>query len=146
VGEVVMKEERGNAIVEMVLVLPILVLLLFGGFELSRGIAAHHALDTGVSTAARGLSIDPAQYDWAETTIRNSVSGNVLCAGLGSSVTIHIYDQYGATLTPEQLDMLGFGAPFWIEATLPFTAVVPFVNLPGRTIAVAHTEVVERWP
>ena len=141
-----MKHERGNAIVEMVLVLPILVMLLFGGFELSRGIAAHHALDTGVSTAARGLSIDPAQYDWAENAIRNSVGGNVLCAGLGSSVTVRVYDRYGATLAPDQLDTLGFGAPFWIEATLPFSAAVPFVSLPGRTIAVVHTEVIERWP
>lgn len=141
-----MKDERGNVIVEMVLVLPILVMLLFGGFELSRGIAAHHALDTGVSTAARGLSIDPAQYDWAENAIRNSVSGNVLCAGLGSAVTIRVYDRHNATLTPDQLDTLGFGAPFWIEASLPFAAVVPFVNLPGRNIAVVHTEVIERWP
>lgn len=141
-----MKNERGNAIVEMVLVLPILVMLLFGSFELSRGLAAHHALDTGVSTAARGLSIDPAQYGWAENAIRNSVGGNVLCTGLGSAVTIRVYDRHGAALTPDGLNSLGFGAPFWIEASLPFNAVVPFVSLPGRSIAVVHTEVIERWP
>lgn len=139
-------QERGNAVVEMTLALPILVMLLFGGFELSRGIAAHHALDTGAATAARGLSIDPSRYDWAEEAIRRSVDGNILCAGLGGAVAVRLYDQYGAALSPEQLNALGFGAPFWIEATVPFTAVAPFVNLSDRVIVAAHTEVIERWP
>ncbi len=141
-----MKHERGNAIVEMVLVLPILMMLLLGAFELARGIAAHHALDSGVATAARGLSIDPTQYDWAETAIRNSVGGNVLCAGLGGAVTVRLTDAHGAALSADALSALAFGTPFWVEADIPFTAAVPFLALPGRTIAAAHTEVIERWP
>src|SRR5688572_13711564 len=51
--------ERGAAIVETAIVLPVGVLLLVGGLELGRGLSYHHAADKSVRNAARYLARIP---------------------------------------------------------------------------------------
>ncbi len=58
--------ECGQASVEALLVLMILGMLIFGGIELSQGVAVRQALDSGAGAAARALSLDPTKNQHAE--------------------------------------------------------------------------------
>ncbi|TLN18929.1 hypothetical protein FDZ74_06470, partial [bacterium] len=52
----------GQVAVEALLVVIIFALLIFGGIELSRGVAVRQALDSGTGAATRALSLDPTQW------------------------------------------------------------------------------------
>ena len=70
-------KERGQASVELVLVLLILIPLLLGGIELARGVGIRQSLDSGTGIATRSLSLDPTQWVWA-TSIINQTLANKL--------------------------------------------------------------------
>ncbi len=141
--------ERGQATVEMLLVVLLLTLLSLGALEIARGYSVKQAMDVGVAKAARGLSIDSSQWDWADNTIRNEVSGNVLGGGYGASLIVEIHDRRGNVVTPAQLDdpaVMPYGSVFWIRAYVPFLARAPFLSLATRRIEVWHSGVIQRWP
>ncbi len=143
------RNERGQATVEMLLVVLILTLASLGAIEIARGYAVKQAMDVGVAKAARGLSIDSSQWAWADSTIRNEVAGNVLGGGYGASLTLEIRDRSGNPLTPGQLDdpaTMPYGSVFWLRASVPFLAHAPFLNLATRHIEVWHSGVIQRWP
>jgi len=141
--------ERGQATVEMLLVVLLLTLTSLGALEIARGYAVKQSMDVGVAKAVRGLSIDSSQWAWADNTIRNEVSGNVLGGGYGASLAIEIRDRWGTAITPDQLNdpaMMPYGSVFWIRAYVPFLARAPFLNLTTRQIEVWHSGVIQRWP
>ncbi len=141
--------QRGQASVEMLIVVLILTLVSLGAIEIARGYAIKNAMEIGVAKAARGLSIDPSQWSWADNTVRNEVSGNVLGGGYGSSLALEIRDRVGNVLTPAQLNdpaVMPYGSVFWMRAYVPFLARAPFLNLGTRQIEVWHSGVVQRWP
>ena len=140
------KHERGQVSIELLLSIMILAVLFFGGFELARGIAVKHALDVGVSNAARGLSLDPTQWGWADTLVRNEVNANVMGGGLGDNVVLRVFDGAGNEITPATLAVYTFGSQFRLRAEVPFQAVAPFVSTSGRTISADHWVLVERYP
>ena len=139
-------DEQGQGAATLFLAVMALALLFFGAVELARGVMIRQVMDTGVVTAVRGLSIDPSRWGWAVDTIRAEVDANILGGGLGSQVAVTPYDENGVPLTPAGLDALQFGAGFSVRAEVPFQAAVPFMNLPGRIIAVQHGRLVERYP
>ncbi|MBU4353053.1 MAG: pilus assembly protein, partial [Nanoarchaeota archaeon] len=102
--------QRGQAVLEFLLVLMILVPLLFGGIELARGVGIRHALDSGVGVATRALSLDPAQWNWSVSVINQTVSGNPLGGGSVSAVTVTVYNAGGAQITSATLASLPFGS------------------------------------
>ncbi|KPV40101.1 hypothetical protein AN478_08060 [Thiohalorhabdus denitrificans] len=57
-------EERGAALVELALVLPVLMLLLVGVVELGRGLYQNHILAKAAESGARYLSREPGALDW----------------------------------------------------------------------------------
>ena len=143
------KDERGQASVEMLLVVLILTVASLGAFEIARGYAVKQSMDVGVAKAVRGLSIDPSQWAWADNTVRNEVGGNVLGGGYGSSLAIEIHDRWGNVITPSQLNdpaVMPYGSVFWVRAYVTFLPHAPFLNLSARQIQVWHTGVIQRWP
>ncbi len=143
------RNERGQATVEMLLVVLILTLVSLGAMEIARGYAVKQAMDVGVAKAVRGLSIDPSQWAWADNTVRNEVGGNVLGGGYGASLTLEIRDRWGNAITPDQLNdpaRMPYGSVFWIRASVPFLARAPFLNLTTRQIEIWHSGVIQRWP
>ena len=138
----------GQAALEMLLVLLILVPLLFGGIELARGVGIRHALDSGVGVASRALSLDPAQWSWANQVIQTSVTNNVLGGGTATAPTVRVFNSAGTQLSSGQLASLGFGETFRLEAATTYTPWLPLVSGGGRqvTIIVSHWGIVERYP
>ena len=138
--------QKGQASIELLLVLLILVPLLLGGIELARGVGIRQALDSGTGVATRALSLDPGQWSWATGTISQAVSGNVLGGGSVSAVTVNIYNAGGTQISRSDLASLPFGSAFRLLATCTYTPWIPLVGGQAVTIRVAHWGIVERYP
>lgn len=137
--------ERGQATVELLLILFVFVALIFGAFELGKGIALKHALDIATEKAARLLSIDPTDFGAADALIRAEVNGSLLGGSYGGLVTIGLYDaDTQGSIAPNDVAAAPFSYRFIVQASVPFAADVPFLNLTGRTITAAHYGIVDR--
>jgi Flp pilus assembly protein TadG len=136
--------ENGQATVEALLVVMILGLLIFGGIELSRGVAIRQALDSGTGAAARAISLDPTGWNFATGIVQQSVNQNVM--GNGSTVSVQVLDATGATRSSAWLSGSPFGTAFILEASAPFQADIPFLSNSPVTIRVRHWGIVERYP
>ncbi|WP_347245499.1 TadE/TadG family type IV pilus assembly protein [Thermogutta sp.] len=140
-------DERGQGTAELLFVLLVLVLLLFGMVEIARGVSIRHALDVSTEKAARVLSINPADYDYATSLIRTEVNGSILGGGYGDRVVIQLRDAVsGAEISPADLATLGFGYRFVVEATVPWQPNIPFLSNPARTLSAMHFGIVESFP
>ena len=138
------KDNQAQASVEALLVLMLLALLVFGGVELSRGVAVRQALDSGCGAAVRALSLDPGQWSFAVNLIQQSVQQNVMGAGL--VVSVQVYDSANTPRSSAWLSGSPFGTVFILEASAPFQADIPFLPNSPMSIRVRHWGIVERYP
>ena len=138
--------QKGQASIEMLLVLLILVPLLLGGIELARGVSIRHSLDSGTAVAIRALSLDPSQWAWSTSVINQAVTGNILGGGSVSAVTMRIYNAGGTQISASDLAALTFGASFRLEASCTYTPWLPLVGGQAVTIRVSYWGIVERYP
>jgi Flp pilus assembly protein TadG len=138
--------QRGQASLEILIVLIFLIPLIFGAIELSRGVAVKSSLDSGVGLAVRALSVDPSNWTWAANTVTQTVARNVFgTAGL-SNYTFTAYDSSDNPLSPVQFTALNYGAGFYIEATVRYTPEIPLLNLSPVfiTLRARHYGIIER--
>ena len=138
------RDRKGQAAVEALLVLMILVLVIFGGIELSQGVAVRQALDSGAGAAVRALSLDPAQWSFAGDVVQQGVNQNVMEANVATN--LQVYDSAGNLRSSAWLSGSPFGTSFILEASAPFQADIPFLSEPVMTIRVRHWGIVERYP
>jgi len=134
----------GQAAVESLLVLMILALVIFGGIELSRGVAIRQALDSSTAAAVRALSLDPEQWRYVRDLVREQTDQNVM--GADVETRLQILDGDGTPRNSAWLAASSFGTPFMLEASAPFQADIPFLSEPVVTIRVRHWGIVERYP
>ena len=137
-------DQRGQASVEALLVLMILGLVIFGGIELSRGVAIRQALDSSTGAAVRALSLDPSQWSYASNLIQTGTDQNVL--GASVSTSLQVLDAAGIVRSSAWLSGSPFGTTFILVASAPFQADIPFLAEPVLTIKVQHWGIVERYP
>lgn len=115
--------ERGTQIVQLALVVPILLLLLYGGFEVWRAMQARDALQEGVYQAV--LYFSTYGYDMESSTIRDEawemarviVEESVLGTGVVEAGDIGDL-QINVTYDPAEL---ACESRFVVEAVLPLT-------------------------
>ncbi len=138
------RSNTAQASVEALLVLMILGLMIFGGIELSRGVAIRQALDSGTGAAVRAVSLDPTQWSFATDIIQQSVDQNIM--GTGPAVSVQVYDSSGSLRSPAWLSGSPFGTAFILESSAPFQADIPFLPDSAITIRVRHWGIVERYP
>lgn len=145
IPSLVPKDRRsGQAAVEALLVIMLMVLLIFGGIQLSQGVAIRQALDSGTGAAARALSLDPGQWSFAGNAVQQSVNQNVM--GSAAVVTLRVYDSGGTLRSSAWLSSSPFGTSFILEASAPFDADIPFLSNAPITICVRHWGIIERYP
>jgi Flp pilus assembly protein TadG len=65
---------RGQALVEFVLVIPILLLLVFGLMDFARAWSAHHSIADAAREGARLLVVRDADYAGADAAIRQTLA------------------------------------------------------------------------
>jgi hypothetical protein len=138
------QKNGGQASVEALLVLMLLGLLIFGGIELSRGVAVRQALDSGCGAAVRALSLDPGQWSFSTSLVTQSVQQNVM--GGGPVASLKVYDSGNTLRSSAWLSGSPFGTTFILEASAPFQTNIPFLADQAITIRVRHYGIVERYP
>jgi hypothetical protein len=138
------EDQNGQAAVEALLVLMVFTLVIFGGIELSRGVAIRQALDSSTGAAVRTLSLDPSQWGYAKDLIQNESNQNVM--GTQITTTFQVLDASGTPRSSAWLSGSPFGTTFILEASAPFQADIPFLAEPAMTIRVQHWGIVERYP
>jgi Flp pilus assembly protein TadG len=138
------RSNTGQASVEALLMLMILGLMIFGGIELSRGVAIRQALDSGTGAAVRAVSLDPTQWSFATNIIQQSVNQNIM--GTEPTVSVQFYDSTGSPRSQAWLSGSPFGTAFILESSAPFQANIPFLRDSAVTIRVRHWGIVERYP
>jgi hypothetical protein len=138
------RKNGGQASVEALLVLMLLGLLIFGGIELSRGVAVRQALDSGSGAAVRALSLDPGQWSFSTSLVTQSVQQNVM--GGGPVASLKVYDSANTLRSSAWLSGSPFGTTFILEASAPFQTNIPFLADQSITIRVRHYGIVERYP
>jgi hypothetical protein len=137
--------QRGQAMLEILIVFIFLIPLIFGGIELSRGVAVRAALDSGVGVAARALAVDPTQWSWAGIVVTQTVEQNVFgMAGIGEP-HLEAYDSAGVQIDGD-ISLLSYGAPFYLVGWATYTPEIPLISLSpvSMTIRVRHYGVIER--
>jgi len=122
----------------------ILGLVIFGGIELSRGVAIRQALDSSTGAAIRALSLDPSQWNYARDMIQAGSNQNVM--GASVSTSLQVLDAAGIVRSSAWLSGSPFGTTFILVASAPFQADIPFLPEPVLTIRVQHWGIVERYP
>ena len=108
-----LRNNRGAALVEMALILPLLLLIVFGIFEFGRAMFIVNTLNNAAREGARRASVSPAPIN-----VEAFVSESISFAHPGLNVSISNNNP-----TP------GSGTAITVTATLPFqpvTAIVPF--------------------
>ena len=138
--------QKGQASVELLLVLLILVPLLLGGIELARGVGIRSSLDSGTAIAVRALSLDPSQWSWSTSVISQAVSSNILGGGSVSAVSVNVYNAGGSLITSGALANLPFGSSFRLVASCTYTPKIALIGGSTVTIRVSHWGIVERYP
>ena len=82
-----LSNQKGQALVEVAIILPILVLLLFGSFEFGRAMYIRNTLNYAAREGARTASVS---NPWNAADVRNHVTASLpasLRAGLGITIT-----------------------------------------------------------
>jgi Flp pilus assembly protein TadG len=133
--------ERGQATLELMITLLILLPLLLGGLSLAQGYSARHALENGTAVAARQIALQPDDWSTALANVQTAVEGSLL-GGTGS-VTCNVHDEQGNAVDPSAL---AFSERFSVTCSVPFQAQIPFVPTAPRTLQTVHYEVMERYP
>jgi Flp pilus assembly protein TadG len=109
------KNDRGSALVETAIILPVLLLIVFGIFEFGRAMFISNTLNNAAREGARRAAVSPAPID--------------INAFVASSIPFDKTD-LSITTTPET-PVSGSGAPITVEVTLPFhtvTGLFPFLD------------------
>jgi Flp pilus assembly protein TadG len=136
------RDEQGQAGIETLFVVLLLVPLLLGGLSLAQGYSARHALENGTAVAARQIALAPADWTTALASVQVAVDHSLL-GSAGSGVTCQVQDAWGGAVDPTTL---AFGAGFSVTCSLPFEADIPFTATAPRTLEAVHHEVMERYP
>jgi Flp pilus assembly protein TadG len=75
------RDERGQSLVEFALVIPIVILLMIGLFDLGRIVFTNNSLSDGARHAARNAATDPRAADYCadvEQAMRSAIRGQEL--------------------------------------------------------------------
>jgi len=135
--------QRGQATLEILIVLLILIPLIFGGIELSRGVAVRSALDSGLNVMVQAVSIDPNQWGWSAIVVQETVDQNVF-GSLGLEPTVHLTAVDFNNQPTGDLSTLPYGALFCVVGSVGYSPMVPLLPLSPITITVKHCGVIQK--
>ena len=146
-------DQRGATLVTYVLVLPLLILLIFGSFAVWRIMAIRQTLSLGtyqaaweLSWRARDLPLDDEEVwqEIAEAIVRTEVEGNHLIeSGFTLNVTVALPDALACA--PSYAWRPADDVLFTVEATLslPTPIRIPYLDPVNLTLTEQHTSFVK---
>ncbi|HOW58743.1 MAG TPA: TadE/TadG family type IV pilus assembly protein [Candidatus Omnitrophota bacterium] len=113
----------GQALVESVLVLPIIILMVIFMFDLGRAICVKHVLDRAVREGARTGAMQ-ISGDKAVKTAISTCKYSLTSINLGA----------GAVINASIIDVDGMEG-VRVTATLPFNSIIPTFIFPGNALS-----------
>jgi Flp pilus assembly protein TadG len=131
--------ERGTAIVELALALPILILLVLGTFDLGRAIYLRTSLGNAARDGVRFASIDPQNTTCIRAVASRNVSLATVAAGdvsitrpgtldMGQPITVSVQSVY-RPVSPLMTNIVGTS-----RLTLRAAATMQIRNLPSTSV------------
>lgn len=128
------RDEQGQATVETLFSLMVLISLFFGGFALATGVSTKEALDRGTYEGARYLALTDDKPG-AVQKVKDAMSHAVLGG-----------DPNNITVTTSWTTTTDYGDQFYVEASYPITITLPLVGSVNRTLTVRHYVTEEKYP
>jgi hypothetical protein len=136
------QEDRGAVAVEFALLLPLLMMFLFGIIQYGYGLFQLQAFNSALTETAESAGRQVDSCDLVTSTLQDLASGNGLDPGSISGVQVRWLDDLGtATASPVRLGRVQVSATFE-----PFKIGIPFVPFPDsitrtRTVTVQDVTV-----
>ena len=122
------RDERGAVLIQTLLILPILILAVFGGYTVWKVAYVRHSLRSGTYQATRYLCLNPVDPpvpgDWKEVVeefVEREVENNGLADGASQSVSATV------TFFPPGAALCGLN--FTVETEMDFQIGIPFLDL-----------------
>jgi len=141
------KSERGSTqLIEFVLILPILVLLLYGSFEVWKVVSVKQSLDAAVGRLALCLRLyhmGDDDRDRCESIVWMELGGNNLMAG-PLELTIRYYDAWDRQITDPT--NLSCNAIFTVEGEVRLPWGIPILSSDNMHLISKHTSYIECDP
>ena len=139
-GRIARRGERGVAIVELAMVLPLLFLLVMGTFDLGRAVYIRNALANAARDGARFATVDPRNTNCIQSVAaRNSSLAGLSTASvsistpgsvaIGQPVTVSVQSTY------QPVTALIAGAIGVNSVTLQSSATMQIRNVPSSSLA-----------
>lgn len=123
------RDEKGGAVVEMAIALPVLILMIYGIFESAMLLKANAGIQHAIGEGARLATIYPTP---SSTAVENKVSSELFGMD-GAKAT---YPR--VTVTP------GTGAPNYYTISVTYVKTVKFLFLASRDVTITHSKRVYR--
>jgi Flp pilus assembly protein TadG len=132
IARVAARGERGQAVVEFALIVPLLVLLTMGMVDFGRIFYSYEGLANAAREGARYCALNPGNASGTQSRVNGEVNGMV------ASVTAS-----GCTNQPK-------GQPVTVTVTAPFSLVTPLLCSivtcgPGNTVTVGASATMVVW-
>jgi len=125
------RDRKGTVVVQALLILPILILIVFGGYTIWKVASVKQSLHSGTYQATRYLCLNPVASpygsDWAEVAneiVKREVRNNGLIGGVSDpSVTVNVqcwnYDE----------DRLVCGGSFEVITAMRLQIGIPYLSM-----------------
>ncbi len=124
--------QRGSTLVQTLLILPIFLLIVIGGYEIWKARSVKESLRSGTYQAARYLSLNPDTADWIGTIRDDFVVPELANNGLvGEDVAREV------TIIAPRPELV-CEEEFFIRAELPWQTFIPFLDQQDWVIAARH--------
>jgi Flp pilus assembly protein TadG len=133
-------KSKGQATLEMLLVLMVLLPLFFGGIELARAVSLRSALDGGVFVATRAISLNPTDTAYAQSLVQDAVNNNVFRGGTTANLNLGTITWDAVTCATGKT----LGCRFDYTATIDYTPWLPLIGGQKITINIRHHGIVEK--
>ncbi len=131
------RDDRGQALVELALALPVFLMMLLGIFSLGLGVYTWNGLSQAAREIARTTSVHPAVVLGASTETRRTVAtqlglvpgmadpppANFVCVDISGAPNLHSpctsgdYVQVTVTAVIQPVALLGLGGPITLTST-----------------------------
>jgi Flp pilus assembly protein TadG len=126
--------EAGISSVELALLLPVLLLLVFGALELARAVSLRVALGDGTWRAARYLGVyDPWDEAQASAIVQEALDHNALGS---ATARVTVSDGGGRS----------FGDVVTVRSEVEHALLIPFLSADPVLLTARHSQMVEVYP
>jgi Flp pilus assembly protein TadG len=135
---------RGQAALEVLVALAVLLPVIFGGIEFSRAISVRQSLSDGVYLAARSISLSPTNLSNARSLVSRSLTTDIFGSSGIDNSSVNLGSVSWDTTACANAPVIG--CTFTYTASVNFIPDVPLLTTSTIHIVSTHVGIVETIP